>query len=157
MINGSGSSPRYRGTKLRANLPQPYINPDFLRLLSQRSPSSSSSSSTSPSPSAPHSTSRRIPPGVQYNEPRGMHHPVSIIRSLGIQPNYIKIRTDAVTEGPKGSGNRRCPRAEEERDFLARGRDYLSSFGTSLSIRPCAKRSSLSLSLVVRKVLRVTS
>lgn len=42
VINGSGPSPRYRGTKLRANLPQPYINPDFLTLLSQRSPSSSS-------------------------------------------------------------------------------------------------------------------
>lgn len=34
-----GRVSRYRGTKLRANLPQPYINPDFLRLLSQRNPS----------------------------------------------------------------------------------------------------------------------
>jgi len=51
VINGSGPNPRYRGTKLRANLPQPYINPDFLTLLSQRGPSSSSSSSSS-SPSS---------------------------------------------------------------------------------------------------------
>lgn len=61
VINGSGPSPRYCGTKLRANLPQPYINPDFLTLLSQRSPSSSS---FPPPPS-----SCRIPPVVQYNEP----------------------------------------------------------------------------------------
>lgn len=39
VINGSRPRLGYRGTKLRANLPQPYINPDFLRLLSQRSPS----------------------------------------------------------------------------------------------------------------------
>lgn len=39
VINGSGPRLGYRGTKLRANLPQPYINPDFLSLLSQRSPS----------------------------------------------------------------------------------------------------------------------
>ena len=39
VINGSRPRLGYRGTKLRANLPQPYINPDFLRLLSQRGPS----------------------------------------------------------------------------------------------------------------------
>lgn len=61
VINGSGPSPRYRGTKLRANLPQPYINPDFLTLLSQRSPSSSF-----PPPPPPHAV---FPPSVQYNEP----------------------------------------------------------------------------------------
>lgn len=76
VINGSGPSPGYRGTKLRANLPQPYINPDFLTLLSQRSPSSSSF--PPPPPLLPHAG---FPPPVQYNEPRGMHHPVSIIRS----------------------------------------------------------------------------
>lgn len=39
VINGSRPRLGYRGTKLRANLPQPYINPDFLSLLSQRGPS----------------------------------------------------------------------------------------------------------------------
>lgn len=83
VINGSGPSPRYRGTKLRANLPQPYINPDFLTLLSQRSPSSSSFPPPSPS-------SCCIPPVIQYNEPGGMHHPVSIIRSPACNQIILK-------------------------------------------------------------------
>lgn len=63
VINGSRPSPRYRGTKLRANLPQPYINPDFLTLLSQRSPSSSSH------PPPPALFLMPDSPVVQYNEP----------------------------------------------------------------------------------------
>lgn len=57
VINGSGPRLGYRGTKLRANLPQPYINPDFLSLLSQRSPS------LLPAPPSP----CRIPT-ARYNE-----------------------------------------------------------------------------------------
>lgn len=62
VINGSRPRLGYRGTKLRANLPQPYINPDFLRLLSQRSPSSSL-----PRLPAARPGSCQIPM-VQYNE-----------------------------------------------------------------------------------------
>lgn len=89
VINGSGPSPRYRGTKLRANLPQPYINPDFLTLLSQRSPSSSS---FPPPPS-----SCWIPPVAQCNEPWGMHHPVSIIRSPA--SNQIILKSALYSRG----------------------------------------------------------
>jgi len=91
VINGSGPNPRYRGTKLRANLPQPYINPDFLTLLSQRGPSSSSSSSLPP---PPHSAFLLIPDSPRGTMQRTAEHasPCLDYSLAGIRPNYIKIR-----------------------------------------------------------------
>jgi hypothetical protein len=104
VINGSGPNPRYRGTKLRANLPQPYINPDFLTLLSQRGPSSSSSSSSS-SPPPPHSAFLLMPDSPRGTMQRTAQHasPCLDYSLAGIRPNCIKIRAPVTALPPRSS------------------------------------------------------